>query len=353
MTATRIAKLLLAALGASSGTKLTTRDASTSGGANPIRKVVTLMETMQAKIEAENKKEDELYQKFECHCKKTQKQLEDDIAKASAVGNIKPEDIQAKQAQLKALQQSVQDLKNDKIEEEEALAKARAAREKEHQKRLKTEKDKVDTEKAAEGAIKKLKSNETDPDNSTHKPVKNVGSFFQEEEEGTPSSGEVTGIVKTMEEDAEEAWRSQVDKDTQGAKQFKKVKSAKQKSIKTVLTMITRKMKKIGDLKVEIVNMKHMMAGGAEQLAENKKMLAELKKDCSQRASEQEEKKALRAEEEKALQDTIKMLTDDDALDLFLQRAAGRVHLTQQVFAHAGHLLREEIRVGTDPHRRG
>jgi len=46
-------------------------------------------------------------------------------------------------------------------------------------------------------------------------------------------------------------------------------------------------------------------------------MLAELKKDCAQRASEQEEKKALRAEEEKALQDTIKMLTDDDALDLF------------------------------------
>jgi len=328
MTATRIAKLVLAALGASSGAKLTARDASTSGGANPIRKVVTLMETMQAKIEAENEKEDELYQKFECHCKKTQKQLEDDIAKASAVGNIKPEDVEAKKAQLKLLQQSIEDLKNDKIDEEKTLANARAVREKEHQKRLKTEEDKVETETAAEGAIGKLNANETDADNRTHAPVPNVGSFlsgvgrqmtsfFQDKEEGSPSSGEVTGIVKVMEEDAEEAWRTEVAKDTEGAKQFEGVKSSKQKSIKTVLTMLTRKAKKVGDLKVEIVNMKHMMAGGAEQLAENKKMLAELKKDCAQRAGEQEEKKALRVEEEKALQDTIKMLTDDDALDLF------------------------------------
>jgi len=340
MTAGRLAKLLLAAFGVSSGAKLTSRDAvaasaasTASSGANPIRKVVTLMETMQAKIEAENKKEDDLYEKFECHCKKTQKQLESDIAKAGAIGSVKPEDIEAKQAQLKALQQSVEDLKNDKIEEEETLAKARAAREKEHQARLKVEKDKVDTEKAAESAIVTLKANETDTDNSTHNPVQNVGSFlsgpgkagtvfsrqlmafFQGKEQATP--GEATAYIKNIEEAAEETWRAEVAKDTDGAKLFEGVKSSKEKSIKTVLNMLTKKQRKIGDLKVEIVNMKHMMTGGAEQLAENKKMLAELKKDCAQRASEQEEKKVLRAEEAKALQDTIKVLTDDDALDLF------------------------------------
>ena len=41
---------------------------STSTGANPIRRVVTLMQDMQKEIEAEGKKEDDLYRKFKCYC---------------------------------------------------------------------------------------------------------------------------------------------------------------------------------------------------------------------------------------------------------------------------------------------
>merc|ERR1719253_265383 len=37
-------------------------------GANPIRKVVTLMENMQKEIEAEGAKEKELFDKFMCFC---------------------------------------------------------------------------------------------------------------------------------------------------------------------------------------------------------------------------------------------------------------------------------------------
>jgi len=305
-------------------------------GANPIRKVVNLMETMQAKIEAEAKKEDGLFDKFQCYCKKTQKQLEDDIAKATGLGNVKPEDIKAKEAQLKELEQSVEDLKNEKIGEEETLSSAKAARAKEHETYVKAEKEHVETEKAAEAAIVTLKTNETDADNNTHAPVKNPGSFLSRLEkasqgssafsqqltaflqgQGEATPGEATAMVKDIEEKAEESWRQEVADDAKGDKEFEGVMSSKQKSIKTVLAVMARKAKKIGDLKVEIINMKHALSGGAEALAENKKMLAELKKDCAERASEQEEKKALRAEEEKALQDTMKMLSDDDSLDLF------------------------------------
>merc|ERR550514_2400231 len=37
-------------------------------GANPIRKIVTLMQNMQKEIEAEGKKEKELFDKFMCFC---------------------------------------------------------------------------------------------------------------------------------------------------------------------------------------------------------------------------------------------------------------------------------------------
>ena len=37
-------------------------------GANPIRRVVTLLQDMQKELEAEGKKEDDLYRKFNCYC---------------------------------------------------------------------------------------------------------------------------------------------------------------------------------------------------------------------------------------------------------------------------------------------
>lgn len=321
MAAIRVATVFLVALGASSGVK-TARDTASTLGSNPIRKVVGLMENMQAKIEAENEKDEELYEKFECHCKKTQKQLEDEIAKANAIGNVKPEDIEAKEAELKALKQSIEDLKKDNVEDEKTLASEKAQRGKEHEEYVKVEKEDNETEDAAEGAIKALGGS---PSNATSflSLIQGAGTAFSRQltallQGNAPATtGEALGMVKSVEEDAVEDWKEQVAKDEEDKKQYAAIKKNKEKSIKTVLEQLTKKAKKVGDLRVEIVNMKHALEGGAKQLAENKKLLAELKKDCAQRASEQQEKKVLQAEEQKALQDTVKMLTSDDALDLF------------------------------------
>merc|ERR1719298_221706 len=37
-------------------------------GANPIRRVVTMLQMMAKKVEAEGKKQDELFEKFFCYC---------------------------------------------------------------------------------------------------------------------------------------------------------------------------------------------------------------------------------------------------------------------------------------------
>jgi hypothetical protein len=49
---------------------------------NPIRRVVTMLQSMQKKVAAEGEKEEELFDKFMCYCKNGRGSLEGSIASA-------------------------------------------------------------------------------------------------------------------------------------------------------------------------------------------------------------------------------------------------------------------------------
>merc|ERR1719281_1601195 len=49
---------------------------------NPIRRVVTLLQQMQNKVEAEGKRDEELFEKYMCYCKTGKGSLEGSIASA-------------------------------------------------------------------------------------------------------------------------------------------------------------------------------------------------------------------------------------------------------------------------------
>merc|ERR1719251_813675 len=63
--------------------------------------------------------------------------------------------------------------------------------------------------------------------------------------------------------------------------------------------------------------MKDDLSDTQASLAEDQKFLAELEKGCSTKAAEWEERSKTRSAEVVALADTIKILNDDDALELF------------------------------------
>merc|ERR1719487_263721 len=63
--------------------------------------------------------------------------------------------------------------------------------------------------------------------------------------------------------------------------------------------------------------MKNDLADTVEALEKDKAFLEELEKGCSTKEAEWEERQKVRAEELLALADTIKLLNDDDALELF------------------------------------
>merc|ERR1719281_1046363 len=92
---------------------------------------------------------------------------------------------------------------------------------------------------------------------------------------------------------------------------YEELMAAKEKEIEAATKAIEEKLQRGGDLAVQIVEMKNDLAETKEALEEDKKFLADLKK------KEWALRQKTRAEEILAIQETIKILNDDDALELF------------------------------------
>merc|ERR1719324_1046474 len=86
---------------------------------------------------------------------------------------------------------------------------------------------------------------------------------------------------------------------------------------------IESKTKRVGELAVGIVQMKADLSDTQQALMEDQKFLQDMDKNCAEKTAEHEENMKLRGQELVALADTIKILNDDDALDLFKKTLPG------------------------------
>merc|ERR1719487_3015829 len=98
---------------------------------------------------------------------------------------------------------------------------------------------------------------------------------------------------------------------------YEELMAAKTKEVEELTNMIETKLTRIGESGVEIVNMKEDLEDTKEALEEDKKFLADLKKNCATKEEDWALRSKMRAEELLALAETIKILNDDDALELF------------------------------------
>merc|ERR1719362_729009 len=92
---------------------------------------------------------------------------------------------------------------------------------------------------------------------------------------------------------------------------------AAKKEVEALTGSIEAKTEAIGTMGVAIVQMEGALSDTQAALLEDKKFLAGLDKNCAEKKAEFEERTKTRAEELVAIADTIKILNDDDALDLF------------------------------------
>merc|ERR1719321_320676 len=137
------------------------------------------------------------------------------------------------------------------------------------------------------------------------------------------SQGQIDGILKQMKDtmvaDLEDATAAE-----QGSiKNFDGLIAANTKQIDAATVAIEEKSVRVGEVDVQTAEMKGDLKDTEKALGDDKKFLADLQKNCGTKEAEWAEIKKMRGEEIIALADTIKILNDDDALEMFKKTLPG------------------------------
>lgn len=241
--------------------------------ANPIRKVVTMLQTMQKKVEAEGEKEKELFDKFMCYCKSSGGDLASSIADAETKVSELPSAVEEAEGQLGQLKEDLKKAQTDRAAAKTAIAEATAIREKEAGEfstlstDLKTNiaaigKAVAALEKGAGGAflqtqaaqvLRNLVENDSkmlDVDRD------DVTSFLSNDEGYAPQSGAITGILKQMSDTMTASLNDATGTEEDSIKNYDGLVASKNKEIDALTAAIESKTTQIGELGVQIVQMK-------------------------------------------------------------------------------------------------
>merc|ERR1719484_515006 len=99
--------------------------------------------------------------------------------------------------------------------------------------------------------------------------------------------------------------------------------AAKTKEINALSKSIESKIAAIGELGVKLVTEKEDLDDSSKSLVEDEAFLKDLEKNCKTKEDEWATRQKIRSEEILAIADTIKILNDDDALELFKKTLPG------------------------------
>merc|ERR1719199_416502 len=142
---------LILASWTASGLTLVTEEA-----ANPIRKVVTLLQDMQKEIEAEGKKEEEMFDKFMCYCDGNTDGMGKNVEEAAQKITELQSKLAAEKAEKSQLDQELIQHKKDREAAKGDLSTATSIRENEHAEFVETTGDAKANVDALTGAIAAL-----------------------------------------------------------------------------------------------------------------------------------------------------------------------------------------------------
>merc|ERR1719183_1330643 len=132
-----------------------------------------------------------------------------------------------------------------------------------------------------------------------------------------PASGQIVGILKQMTDTMEADLASITSEEEAAIKDFNGLMAAKTKEINALTKEIESKTARVGELGVSLVQQKEDLDDTTKQAIEDEQFLKDMEKDCKTKDEEWATRQKIRAEELLAIADTIKILNDDDALDLF------------------------------------
>merc|ERR1719158_1415705 len=320
---------------------MTASVAAVETGANPIRKIVTLMQNMQKEIEAEGVKEKELFEKFMCFCSANT----GDLGKAEEDAKAKAEEMAAKlkseEAEKSQLEQELVDHKSDRETAKSDLAEATTLREKEAAEFAAMKADSETNIASLASAIpaiekgmgaasllqmpagqrlQKLVESYTNMDPMDRRQVL---AFLQGgSDEMSAGSGEILGIMKQMKEEMESNLAGAEKDEATAIEGFESLSASKETEIEVATEAIETKMARSGELAVSVVQTKDALEDALEEIANAGKYAEQLAAQCATKEKEFAAAAKLRAEEISAISAAIGILNDDDALDVFKKTAS-------------------------------
>jgi len=301
---------------------------------NPIRKVVTMLQGMFKTVTEEGEKEEKAFEEFMCYCKTGIVDLESSIETARTKIDTLESQLKETLEKKKLTEESLSEHKGSRVEAKEAVAKAEALREDEN---TAFKKEKSDSEtnisaiKAAvaaltkgmgasflqSGAAKRIAQFAMEKATMADAARQDLLSFLSGSSDYAPKSGQITGILKQMGDEMTASLEEATDAEEKSLGAFNEMVAAKTKEINTLTAQIEEEMLRLGELSVLLAESGNDLDETKETLKEDISYIAELKKGCSTKEAEWQERCKVRQEELVAISQTIKILNDDDALELF------------------------------------
>jgi len=322
---------------------------------NPIRKVVNMLQMMDAKIRAEGEKAKELYDKFMCYCENADTILGGEIADADKKIPLLEADIKAAIALKAQLELEVKAHQKDREEAKAAIKVALDIKTKcvtEAEVKINEELTaNIEALKKAIAALEKgtygsflqtsaastLRKLSISMDDLSEVDRNMIASFLTSDAHYTPQSQEIIGILKQMLDEMMGDLKDAKAGLKQCKSDYKVVLEINMKRITADEEAIEAKLKRIGELGVKIAMLKNDLEDTQEGLAENQAFLRDLEKTCAAKRKEWELYMKMQAEELLALADTIKVLNDDDTLELMKKSLpSGAASLMQVQVSEAG-----------------
>jgi len=305
-------------------------------GKNPIRKVVTLLQKIQKRVTAEGEKADKLFDEYMCYCKKAGKELTDTVAAAEAKVPDLQSAIEAASSKKSQLEEEIKSKRADREAAQKTMSEATSLRTKSKaafDKEIAEARTNYDALKKAVSSLSKGMGSgflQTSAAQTLRAAVSNEQGVMEADREFVleflsrrghdrynPQSGEIVGILKQMGDEMVKTMEEMEATETDSIAEYEALVAAKTKEIAVQSQFIEIALQRVADLGVEVAMHKGDLEDTSESLVEDKKFLAGLEQNCAGRKGIHEQEKRMRAEEVVALGDTVKILNDDDALDLF------------------------------------
>jgi len=305
--------------------------------ANPIRKVVTILQDMQKELAAEGDKEEGLFNTFMCYCDGNTDGMSKSAADAGQAITELTSKLEAEKAEKSQLDQELIQHKMDRAGAKKDLETAESIRAKEHSDFTDTTGDQKENLDAMNGAIAALEKGAgasflqggvvaklskaveaaTTVDDFQKTQITEFLQGKNPNGDYGSQSGEIVGMLKAMKDEMDKDLGGAISTEEEAQKGSEELAAAKNAEIQAASEAVESKTARAGELAVAITTTADDIEDTTAEMTDTNAFLANLASQCATKKQEWAGRQKSRAEEIAAISMAIKILNDDDALDLF------------------------------------